>query len=720
MLHSQIVNTKLRTRDDWVKRFWISGSEEDYERVSDAVDSVLHLGELTRNDTLPNSLDVAEILHGLQVDQEILLAALLSDYRFIDHIKLDKIEEGYGKRIRNLINGVHQLHTFVNCRVDSQLNAPEQAESLRRMLLTMSTDVRAVLIKLAWRLQHLRILGNYDNEYRVWIAQDSLDIFAPLANRLGVNQLKWEMEDLAFRYIDPVNYKKVAKELQSRRVERETFIDTFVSSIKTLLKAHDIDAEVYGRPKHIYSIWKKMKRKDVSIDQLYDLRAVRITVDAHVDICYRILGLIHKKWHHKKEEFDDYIANQKPNGYQSIHTVVVGPNGKYVEVQIRTKKMHMMAELGVAAHWRYKEGGSQDKAMEKAIASLRHLLDTKSSGTQLLEDFHTEIFSDRVFVLTPKGKIIELPKCSTPLDFAYAVHTSVGHRCRGALINGVMATLNYVLQNGDQVEILTGKEERPKRDWMNKLLGYACSPRTRTKIRHWFHQQNHEENYREGKALFLQEQHRLGVGKLTAEDLAKQFKKQDKRDFLIALGRGDISVNQLIDAMIVPEVEELDNIPLRELPEGDSSRSHGIIVNGVGDLLTQLSICCKPVFGDPITGYITVGRGVTIHRQDCSNIINMSEEQQKRLVDVQWDTESSIYAADITVIGYNLPGLLRNVADVVTQKRINLVQVVSKPGTEPNTSVIQMTIQIEDKYQLGEVLDRIAQLPNVIDAKRVT
>jgi len=716
MLHSQKVNTESRTRDDWIKRFWISGSEEDHERVTDAVDRILHLGEVTRQDTLPCSLDVAEILYGLQVDQEILLAALLSDYRFIDHINLDKIEKGYGKRIRRVVNGVHQLHTFVNCRIDGQTQKPEQAESLRRMLLTMANDVRAVLIKLAWRLQHLRILSDYDDEYRVWIAQDSLDIFCPLASRLGVSQLKWEMEDLAFRYIDPINYKRVAKDLQNRRVERETFVDAFVSSVKNLLEKFGVEAEVYGRPKHIYSIWKKMQRKGVGIDELYDLRAVRITVES-VETCYRILGLIHKKWHYMKEEFDDYIANRKPNGYQSIHTVVVGPKGKYVEVQIRTKEMHMMAELGVAAHWRYKEGGSQDQAMEEAISSLRYLLDNKNNDSQLLDDFHTEIFSDRVFVLTPKGKIVELAKCSTPLDFAYAVHTSVGHRCRGALINGVMGTLDYVLKNGDRVEILTGNAERPKRDWMNKSLGYACSARTRTKVRHWFRQQDHDENYSEGKSLFLQERHRLGVGNLTAEELVKHFRKQNKRDFLIALGRGDISVDQLIDAMIVPE-EEPEEIKLRELPKGDSSLSHGITVNGVGDLLTQLSLCCKPVFGDPITGYITVGRGVSIHRRDCANILNMTEEQQQRLVDVSWSTEGSMYAADITIIGYNLPGLLRDVADVLTQKRINMVQVASKMGKEANTSVIQTTIQIEDKHQLGEVLDRIAQLPNVIDAKR--
>lgn len=716
MLHSQIVNTESRTRDDWIKRFWISGSEEDHDRVADAVDRTLHLGEVTRQNTLPNSLDVAEILHGLQVDQEILLAALLSDYRFIDHINLDKIEEGYGKRIRKVVNGVHQLHTFVNCRIDGQLKVPEQAESLRRMLLTMATDVRAVLIKLAWRLQHLRILGDYDDEYRVWIAQDSLDIFAPLASRLGVSQLKWEMEDLAFRYIDPVNYRRVAKELQVRRVERETFIDTFVSSIKNLLDKFNVKAEVYGRPKHIYSIWKKMQRKGVGVDKLYDLRAVRITVD-DVETCYRIMGLVHKKWRYIREEFDDYIANRKPNGYQSIHTVVLGPSGKHVEVQIRTKKMHMMAELGVAAHWRYKEGGSQDQAMEEAITSLRYLLDNKNNDSQLLDDFHTDIFSDRVFVLTPKGRIIELSKCSTPLDFAYAVHTSIGHRCRGALINGVMGTLNYVLKNGDRVEILTVKEEHPKRDWMNKSLGYACSSRTRTKIRHWFRQQDHDENYREGKSLFLQERHRLGVGKLTAEELVTHFGKQDERELLIALGRGDIGIEQLIDAMIIPE-KEPEEIKLRELPKDDNLRSHGITVNGVNDLLTQLSLCCKPVFGDRITGYITLGRGVSIHRQDCSNILSMPAEQQQRLVDVMWNAEGSVYAADITIIGYNLPGLLHDVTGVLTQKRINAVQVISKPGKEPNTSIIQATLQIEDKHQLGEVLDRMAQLPNVIDAKR--
>ena len=717
MLHSQIVNTESRTRADWIDRFWISGVEADRTRVVDAVDRIINLGAVHRHDMMPNSLDVAEILHGLQTNQEILLAALLIDYRLIHSIDLDEIEQCYGKRIAKIVNGVHQLHTFVNCRLHDQPSAPEQAETLRRMLLTMANDVWAVLIKLAWRLQHLRILSHYKTEYRTWIAQDSLDIFAPLASRLGVSQLKWEMEDLAFRYINPVAYKQVAKSLQSRRLERETFIDTFVLTVKNLLSDNGIKAKVYGRPKHIYSIWKKMQRKGLEIDQLYDLRAVRVIADDSSD-CYRVMGLVHEKWRYIPREFDDYITQRKPNGYQSIHTVVIADEGKIVEIQIRTEKMHMTAELGVAAHWRYKEGGGEDQAMEKAIKSLRHLLDDQNSDKQLVVDFHREVFADRVFVLTPKGKILELPKCSTPLDFAYAVHTSVGHRCRGALVNGIMVTLDYILKNGDKVEILTSKEEHPRRDWMNPSLNYACSSKTRSKIRYWFHQQHHEKNYLEGKLLFEQECRRLGMAHVSLTDLAQRFKKQDSHEFFIALGRDDITNTQLIDALVARPKEHKDEIELRKIPANDKSRSHAITVNGVVDLMTQLSICCKPVLGDSITGFITVGRGVSVHRQDCPNILNMTEKQQKRLVDVSWTKERKLYAADIIVIGYNLPGLLRDVADVFAKKRINIVQVTSKLGKEVNTSVIRATIQIESTQQLGAVLDKITQLSNVIDAKR--
>jgi len=717
MLHSQIVNTASRTRDDWIERFWISGIDTDYSRVVDAVDRIINLGAVHRRDMLPNSLDVAEILLSLQANQEILLAALLSDYRLINSIDLDEIKPCYGERIAKIVNGVHQLHTFVNCRLHDQPSAPEQAETLRRMLLTMANDVWAVLIKLAWRLQHLRILSHYETEYRVWIAQDSLDIFAPLASRLGVSQLKWEMEDLAFRYINPIAYKQVAKSLQSRRLAREIFIDNFVHTVQDLLKQNDIQADVYGRPKHIYSIWKKMQRKGLEVDQLYDLRAVRIIVE-DIKSCYNIMGLVHEQWRHIPRELDDYIAHRKPNGYQSIHTVVIAERGKTVEVQIRTKEMHTVAELGVAAHWRYKEGGSQGQAMEKAIMSLRYLLDNKNTDEQLVVDFHTEVFSDRVFVLTPKGKILELPKCSTPLDFAYAVHTSIGHRCRGALVNGVMVSLDYILKNGDKVEILTSKEEHPRRDWMNPRLNYACSSKTRGKIRYWFHQQNHEKNHLEGKLLFEQECRRLGMAHVSIDDLLQRFKKQNHHDFFIALGRDDITTVQLIDALIARPKEHADEIILRQIPTDDKSRSHGITVNGVAGLMTQLSICCKPVLGDPITGFITLGHGVSIHRQDCPNLIHMSEEQQERLVDVSWTKNQKLYIADIIVIGYNLPGLLRDVADVFAKKRINIIKVVSKLGKEVNTSIIQATIQIESTQQLSAVLDKITQLSNVIDAKR--
>ncbi len=718
MQHSQLSDTSDRTRREWIERLWISDNNEEKKQLIHAIDLMLEVASVDRDSHIPLSLDVADILRNLQVDQVTLIAAILSDVRLSDSYSVEDIARLFSSTIALMVKNMRWLHNFKSPS-ENTTPIPEQAERLRRMLLAMVDDVRAVLIHLAWRLQYLRLLRDAEFHERRAVAQETMDIFAPLANRLGVSQLKWEMEDLSFRYIEPITYKQIAKSLDSRRLEREAYVESFTKTLQDLLKNNEIKAEVFGRPKHIYSIWKKMQRKHLSIDQLYDLRAVRVIVDT-VKTCYATLGVVHEKWKHVPAELDDYIANRKPNGYQSLHTVVIGPQGSYVEIQIRTQDMNVFAELGVAAHWRYKEGGGQDAAMERVVGSLRRLLESNDNDTELLEDFRAEIFPDRVFVLTPKGDILDLSKGSTPLDFAYAIHTSIGHRCTGAKVNGVIAPLDRKLNNGDKVEIITQKQEHPRRKWLNPALGYIGSASSRGKIRHWFRQQDHEKNIQDGLDIIEQEKYRLNLKKIELKPLLERFRQQSEKEFLIALGRGDISVTQLTDALDVPKKEEIKfrKINIKNKQHND----RGIQIQGVSNLLVEIANCCKPVPGDDILGYITVGRGITIHRSDCRNIDekNLGPEKALRLAEASWGTETTAYTVDIQVTGFNQPGLISDVATVLAKEQINVINIGTKRGNTDLISILDISVQIENTVQLFEVLEKILQLKNVIDAKRLS
>lgn len=715
MQHSQLSDTSNRSRDEWIERLWISESDDDKTQLIHAIDLMLDVASVDRDSHIPLSLDVADILRNIQVDQVTLIAAILSDIRLSDTYSIETIADKFSSTIALLVKNMRFLHNFKSFS-ENDNSAPEQAERLRRMLLAMVDDVRAVLIHLAWRLQHLRLLGAAEINERLAVAKETMEIFAPLANRLGVSQIKWEMEDLAFRYLEPVTYKQIAKSLDSKRLEREAYVEEFTKNLQVLLNDTDIKAEVIGRPKHIYSIWKKMKRKHLSIDQLYDLRAVRVIVD-DVRACYSTLGIVHEQWKHVPAELDDYIANRKPNGYQSLHTVVIGPKGRYVEIQIRTHDMNIFAELGVAAHWRYKEGGGEDAAMERVVGSLRRLLESNEDDSELLEDFRAEIFPDRVFVLTPQGDILDLSKGSTPLDFAYAIHTSIGHRCTGAKVNGVIVSLDKKLNNGDQVEIITQKVEQPRRKWLNPSLGYIGSSSSRSKVRHWFRQQDHDKNKQDGLEIIEQEKHRLNLKVIDLKPLLKRFNQQTDKEFLIALGRGDISVAQLTAALEVPRKEE---VKFRKISVKDKHDDRGIQIQGVSNLLVEIANCCKPVPGDEIIGYITVGRGITIHRDDCPNIDekNLGPEKSLRLAEASWGTETTAYSVDIQIIGFNQPGLISDVATVLAKAQINVVNINTKRGNTELISILDITIQIENTVELFEVLEKIAQLPNVVDAKR--
>ncbi len=668
---------------------------------------------------LPSSLDVALLLSGLGADETTLIVSLLGTTPLISNVDMANLETVFGKEIVAMVTNVCQLHKLRSHKQNK--DTPEQAERLRRMLLSMVEDVRVVLIKLAFRVQRLRQLSESDPESRLDVAQESLDIYAPIANRLGIGQLKWELEDLSFRYLEPSTYRRIAKYLEETRDSREQFIHDVVDVLKQLADETGIDADVYGRPKHIYSIWKKMTSKQRDFHELFDVRAVRIVVESIAD-CYSMLGLVHGKWRHIEKEFDDYIANPKENGYQSLHTAVHGPGGKPVEVQIRTRKMDEFAEHGIAAHWRYKEGEQVDRELEAGIESLRKLLDPKQTEDKdLLDSFHTELFHDRVFVLTPEGRVVDLPHGATPLDFAYAVHTEVGHRCRGAKVNGHIVQLTYELRNGQQVEILTSKESAPSRDWVIPHLGYIKTSRARNRIRSWFRKKDEAENLHDGKALYERELKRLSV-RPDVVLLLKRFKQKSADDLYIALARSDISTAQLSSALHeISAPETGDKLPVASVPRAYRKKKPASDINvlGVGNLLTTMANCCRPVPGDDIIGFITRGKGVTIHRQDCHNIINLKEASRQRLIEVEWgNVEVQTYPVTLLIKAIDRHGLLSDITTLLADEKVNVIAVNTLSDKKHQTANMAVTIETQDLQQLHRVMDKVSQLKNVTDVIR--
>lgn len=662
----------------------------------------------------PKGVEVAAILLEFHVDLKTILAAILSDPRIAKLTPQPDIKKQFGDTVAALVKDVNWLNTFSIYSLD-MTEQPSQTENLRRMLLSMTQDVRSVLIKLAYRIKRLQVLPKESYEMRRFIAQETLDIYAPIANRMGVHQLKWELEDMAFRYLKPQSYRRIAKSLTDKRIERENSINRFIGRLKQTLAAENISAEIYGRPKHIYSIWKKMQRKQLDIDELYDLLAVRVIVD-NLATCYGVLGLVHATWQYIPKEFDDYIANPKENGYQSLHTVILDPDGKRIEVQIRTRQMHEFAELGVAAHWSYKEGGKYDAAVEKSIASLRKLLEEKDSDELLQESFHNQLFADRVYVLTPKGQLIDLVKGSTVLDFAYAIHTEIGHRCRGAKVNGRIVPLTYPLKSGEQVEILTVKEGAPNRNWIDPNLGYLKSAMAVGKVKSWFKNQQQSQNIEAGKAILDKELQRLGIKPPNLQTLAKHFKQPDPDKLLEAIGRSDISVRQLATFFKIPELEEptfIQNPPKKTL--GKST----ILVNGVDNVLTSFASCCTPVQGDDITGYISRKKGVIVHRKNCPNILQLNPEKQIRLVSVSWGSSKSSHSVPVVIQAYSTNTLLTDVTQILAQAKTHITSAML--DTHPDFSAtLNLTIQVENTDQLSQVLNKIGCIPEVIDVKRKT
>jgi GTP pyrophosphokinase len=672
---------------------------------------------------IQHCLAVAQMLAELHLDTAALAAALMHDTLEDTSVTYEELEGEFGGEIAKLVDGVTKLGQIDQLSGMSERNIREdaKAESLRKMFLAMVDDVRVVLIKLADRLHNMRTLSSLPEYKRKRIARETLEIFAPLANRLGIWQMKWELEDLSLRHLEPETYKEIATLIDERRPDRERYITEVVSRVREELGKAGVKAEVSGRPKHIYSIYRKMNRKGVDFDQIYDVSGVRVLVESVRD-CYTALGVIHSLWRPIPGEFDDYIATPKDNMYRSLHTAVVGPEGKPLEAQIRTYEMHYTAELGIAAHWRYKEGQKQDPVFDNKIAWLRQLMEWRQEVTdarEFIDSLKTDVFQDRVYTFTPRGDIIDLPTGSTPIDFAYHIHTEVGHRCRGAKVDGKLVGLDYQLRNGDQVEILTAKRGGPSRDWLNPHLGYVKTSRARSKIRQWFKRQNRDENIVQGREVLERELKRLGLDETPFDQIAKKFNLDKVDDLMAAIGAGDINAHQIAGRaleLVQPEEEILEIPPVRVTPIAPTT---GIRVRGVGDLLTNLAHCCNPLPGDDIVGYITRGRGVTIHRQDCPNILRTNDRE--RLIEVDWGPEiTETYPVDVRVEAYDRQGLLRDIASVVADEAINLSAANVMTRKKDHMATMVVTLEIADIDQLSRVLARIERLPNVLEARRQT
>ena len=683
-------------------------------------------------------IEMVEILSMLSMDIDSLRAALIFPLANADVVSEETLEEQFGKGIVSLVHGVRDMDAIRQLKaIHNDSMASEQVDNVRRMLLAMVEDFRCVVLKLAERIAHLREVKDGTEDERVLAAKECSNIYAPLANRLGIGQLKWELEDFCFRYLHPDEYKRIAKLLHERRIDREQYIDTFVNSLRTEMVKEGVKAEVYGRPKHIYSIWRKMQKKALAFDELFDVRAVRIVAERLQD-CYGALGIVHTLYRHLPSEFDDYVANPKPNGYQSIHTVVLGPRGKTVEIQIRTRQMHEDAELGVAAHWKYKEGSTSSShargaaGHEERIAWLRKLIawqEEMADSGEMLEEVRSQVFDDRVYVFTPKGDVIDLPAGSTPLDFAYHIHSDIGHRCIGAKIGGRIVPFTYQLQMGDQIEIITQKQPNPSRDWLNPNLGYITTSRGRSKIHAWFRKQDRDKNIVAGRQILDSELSQLDISLKEAEKLLlPRYNVTSLDELLAAIGGGDIRLNQMVNflqsKLNKPSAEEEDREALRQLTQkshAPSSKQSGrVVVEGVGNLMHHIARCCQPIPGDDIVGFITQGRGISIHRADCDQLADLISHAPERIVDAVWgESYSSGYSLVVRVTANDRSGLLRDITTILANEKVNVLGVASRSDTRKQLATIDMDIEIYNQQVLGRVLARLNQVPDIIDARRL-
>ncbi len=690
-----------------------------------------HIGDdwAQESDSYLAGLDIVHILAELHLGEDSLVAGML--YRSVceQRLSLDEVARQFGENVASLVSGVQRMSAISDLNIDQDApvlgQADGQKDNIRKMLIAMVDDVRVALIKLAERTCAIRAVKN-DASRREAVAREVFDVYAPLAHRLGIGQLKWELEDLSFRYLYPDAYRKIAKLLDGRRLERDDFIDRVKSMLVNTLAQNEINAELVGRSKHIYSIWRKMQRKGIGFSQVYDIRAVRILVPEVKD-CYAALGVVHGAWRNIPNEFDDYIANPKENGYRSLHTAVIGPEGKILEIQIRTFDMDEEAELGVCAHWQYK--GSDRRAgmassYEEKIAWLRQVLDWhEETGDlhDLAEQFSADVAQDRVYVFTPNGDVVNLTAGATPLDFAYHVHTEVGHSCRGAKVNGSIVPLTYQLNTGQRVEILTGKESLPRRDWLQPGLGYLRTSRARAKVQHWFKAQAREDNVDAGRHLLEREFKRLALTSIDYKRVAQKVQLTTVDDMYAAVGAGELSSAQVLNAAqeLVGKGADAD-VKLRLARRRNNEHQEGVQVRGVGNLLTQMAGCCKPVPGDNIVGFITRARGVSIHRRDCGRVLQLQISSPERIVDVDWGGAMDRgYEVDVSVEAYDRSGLLRDISELFSLAHVNVLSISTHTDRTEHLATMRFTLEIANLTSLGRLLDRLTRLPNIISAVRL-
>ncbi len=688
------------------------------------------------------SAEIISILMSLNMDLDSLMVAFLYPAYEAQALDLENVEETFGAGIKKLLLKVKDMEAIRFLQnLNSTKSTETQVDKVRRMLLSMVDDVRAVVIKLAERIAVIRAAKNADEDTKLSIAREIANIYAPLANRLGIGQLKWELEDLAFRFLHNDYYREIAHDLGEKRVERERYIEQFVTNLSSMLEQNGIHgAEVYGRPKHIYSIWRKMQRKHLPFSELYDVRAVRVIVEK-IEDCYAALSIVHSNFSHIDKEFDDYIANPKPNGYQSIHTVVYGPGHKVVEIQFRTKAMHQMAELGVAAHWKYKEGGGLGSGVEQRINWLRKLLawrdDMVESGA-LLDEFRKQVFEDRVYVFTPRGEVIDLPTGATPLDFAYQVHTMVGHRCIGAKVDGRIVPYTYKLKTGEQVEIITQKEPNPSRDWINADNGYLKTSRARSKVINWFRKVDYDKNVQAGDDILEREVARHGIG-LNKDQVASFLKEKLSRfnvktvnDIYAGIGAGDIKINQVISFLEERVFKQNDHKELelhslisektnQQLLARHNNKKGRIVVDGLGNMMTHIAKCCQPIPGDDIIGFITQGRGISIHKANCPQLRGLMKKNPERVVSSQWgdDATADGFTVTIKVVASDYSGLLRDVTTVIANEKINVLGVRSHTDRQKDLSIIDIDLMIVNLPALNRVLTKLNEIKQVRSAARV-
>lgn len=715
--------------DNWYKELESYLSAADINDIKNAYQLAVEAhGSQKRASGEPyitHCITVAQTLADMKMEGEVLVAALLHDVPEDTDVTLEEIRLQFGDTVAKLVDGVTKLKQATEQKSEpapASRKKLQQTENLRKMFLAIGEDVRVVLIKLADRQHNIRTLGSLPDHKRKRIARETLEIFAPLANRLGMQQFKSELEDNSFKYLYPEQYNHIARQRAIRQAYTERHITRIANELQKALDDANIKATLSWRTKHLYSIYQKMQRKEVDISQIYDVMALRVLVDTEQD-CYAALGVIHTQWRPIPREFDDYIAAPKENGYQSLHTAVIDKTGQQFEVQIRTEDMHRQAELGIAAHWRYKSSGKLDAALNQKIIAMRNAIkmqiEEDASSEEFVNAVKSDVIEEKVYVFTPKGDVFELALGSTPIDLAYHIHTDIGHKCRGAKVNGSLVGLSYQLKHGDKVEILLAKRGGPSRDWLNENLGYVKTTRARKKIRYWFKKQNYQESVTQGRHIFEREIRRLHITDVKYEEVAEACKFNKSDDMFAALGFGDISLQHIIKQTLdLSNKKELppDAIPLTALRKPSAVPTDTVTVLGMGNLLTSIAKCCHPVPGDPIVGYITRGRGVSVHRKDCGNIIRTPNTD--RLIQVSWGSKDALqtYPVNILVQGFNRVGLMADISEVIANEKISITDIAI--NNENLNANVFVALEVSDLRQLKRIMDKIEQLPNVTEVNR--